>query len=420
MDIKQIKLGNSTYDIKDQIARNGFSTAGIVLTTDQNVEDGELSFSKLVFYDSTDTQNRNELGSVPLNGLTLPDLQTTQLIASETLYSPNYTILDSDNSLWSNISMDLESNKPVLYFRSTDTGAVTGNATTVKLPIGANGTIALTSDVSSVQNDVDAIKTLLNVEGTDVQGTIDKYDEIVDFLDGLSETPTLVTQLAEKVYSVDYDESSTAPSLTYKKSSSGTATTVVTLDTTPTANSKKPVTSGGVKSALNTLEGLVTKKISLNGKEFSPSSGTVTLPNTVTKIQLNGKDQTLTTTASSGEGKVNLSGIVTNISFNGVAQTVTTNSTNGTGSVALQETDPVFTASPAHGITAAQITAWDTVSSGGLTNVSYTTSGSGNNTKHLLQKTVGASTTTSIVELPTATYDSTTEVLELVLAKAPA
>lgn len=420
MDIKQIKLGNSTYDIKDQIARNGFSTAGIVLTTDQNVEDGELSFSKLVFYDSTDTQNRNELGSVPLNGLTLPDLQTTQLIASETLYSPNYTILDSDNSLWSNISMDLESNKPVLYFRSTDTGAVTGNATTVKLPIGANGTIALTSDVSSVQNDVDAIKTLLNVESTDVQGTIDKYDEIVDFLDGLSETPTLVTQLAEKVYSVDYDESSTAPSLTYKKSSSGTATTVVTLDTTPTANSKKPVTSGGVKSALNTLEGLVTKKISLNGKEFSPSSGTVTLPNTVTKIQLNGKDQTLTTTASSGEGKVNLSGIVTNISFNGVAQTVTTNSTNGTGSVALQETDPVFTASPAHGITAAQITAWDTVSSGGLTNVSYTTSGSGNNTKHLLQKTVGASTTTYIVELPTATYDSTTEVLELVLAKAPA
>ena len=64
--------------------------------------------------------------------------------------------------------MGLESNKPVLYFRSTDTGAITGNATTVKLPIGANGTIALTSDVSSVQSDVDAIKTLLNVEGTDV------------------------------------------------------------------------------------------------------------------------------------------------------------------------------------------------------------------------------------------------------------
>lgn len=420
MDIKQIKLGNSTYDIKDQVARNGFNTASIILTTDQDVEDGELSFSKLVFYDSTDTQNRNELGSVPLNGLTLPDLQTTQLIASETLYSPNYTILDSDNSLWSNISMSLESNKPVLYFRSTDTGAITGNATTVKLPIGANGTIALTSDVSSVQSDVDAIKTLLNVEGTDVQGTIDKYDEIVDFLAGLSETPTLVTQLAEKVYSVNYDESSTAPSLTYKKSSSGTATTIVTLDTAPTANSKKPVTSGGVKTALNTLEGIVTKKVSLNGKEYSPSSGTVTLPNTVTKIQLNGKDQTLTTTASTGEGKVNLNGIVTNISFNGVAQTVTTNSTNGTGSVALQETDPVFVASPAHGITAAQITAWDTASSGGLTNVSYTTSGSGNNTKHLLQKTVGASTTTSIVELPTATYDSTTEVLELVLAKAPA
>ena len=420
MDIKQIKLGNSTYDIKDQVARNGFNTASIILTTDQDVEDGELSFSKLVFYDSTNTQNRNELGSVPLNGLTLPDLQTTQLVASETLYSPNYAILDSDNSLWSNISMGLESNKPVLYFRSTDTGAITGNATTVKLPIGANGTIALTSDVSSVQSDVDAIKTLLNVEGTDVQGTIDKYDEIVDFLDGLSETPTLVTQLAEKVYSVNYDESSTAPSLTYKKSSSGTATTIVTLDTAPTANSKKPVTSGGVKTALNTIEGIVTKKVSLNGKEYSPSSGTVTLPNTVTKIQLNGKDQTLTTTASTGEGKVNLDGIVTNISFNGVAQTVTKNSTNGTGSVALQETDPVFVASPAHGITAAQITAWDTASSRGLTNVSYTTSGSGNNTKHLLQKTVGASTTTSIVELPTATYDSTTEVLELVLAKSPA
>ena len=419
MDIKQIKLGNSTYDIKDQISRNGFSTAQIEETTDLTVGNGNLLFSRIAFYDSNDTNTRNELGSINLENLTIPDLTTTTLIAGTKVFTPELGILNSSDSLWADIGIALEGTKPFLYFTSTDTGSPNGNVnTTVKLPVGASGTIALTSDVNSVQSDVDTIKTLLNIEGTDVQGTIDKYDEIVDFLDGLSETPTLVTQLAEKVYSVDYDESSTAPSLTYKKSSSGTATTVVTLDTAPTANSKKPVTSGGVKTALNTLEGIVTKKISLNGKEFSPSSGTVTLPNTVTKIQLNGKDQTLETTASSGEGKINLSGIVTNISLNGTAQTVTVNNTNGTGSVALQETDPVFVASPAHGITAAQITAWDTASSGGLTNVAYTTSGSGNNTKHLLQKTVGANTTTSIVELPTAIYDN--EVLELVLAKSPA
>lgn len=199
MDIKQIKLGNSTYDIKDQISRNGFNTAQIEETTDLTVGNGNLLFSRIAFYDSNDTNTRNELGSVNLENLTIPDLTTTTLIAGTKVFTPELGILNSSDSLWADIGIALEGTKPFLYFTSTDTGSPNGNVnTTVKLPVGASGTIALTSDVNSVQSDVDTIKTLLNIEGTDVQGTIDKYDEIVDFLDGLSETPTLVTQLAGK------------------------------------------------------------------------------------------------------------------------------------------------------------------------------------------------------------------------------
>lgn len=364
--------------------------------------------------------------STPLFDIPLDSLQTQVLTANASIHTPvvnpTFRIEFGDTSTdWNrtntNISVINSGSPSVPYYQFTY-GSNNNNQKTVLLPMSANGTIALTSDVGAVQDDVDAIKTLLNVEGTDVQGVIDKYDEIVDFLDGLAETPSLVTQLSEKVYSVNYDETGNAPKITYKKSATGTATDVVTLDTTPTSGSKKPITSGGVYTAINDLDTTAVKKVQVNGKEFSPSSGKVTLPDTVTKIQLNGKDQTLTTTASSGEGKVNLTGIVTKIKFNGTDYTPTTDASTGVGLVTLSETDPVFSASPAHSITSNDITNWN----GALDDVQYTTSGTGNNTKHLLQKKDIGGSFASYVELPTARYIDTQEqpeTLELILAQAP-
>jgi len=79
-DISKIKLGNTSYDVKDVIARNGFSTASIVSTTDSTVGNGEYPFSKIAFY--TDSNKTTELGSIPLKQLTIP-LLTSPIILSQ-------------------------------------------------------------------------------------------------------------------------------------------------------------------------------------------------------------------------------------------------------------------------------------------------------------------------------------------------
>lgn len=283
-------------------------------------------------------------------------------------------------------------------------GSNTSDQVKVRLPMTEDGVIALTSDVEAVWNDVDDIKTLLNVDGTDVQGVIDKYDEIVKFLDGLEETPTLVTQLNDLAGDIEDCVKKT-----------DIADNFTTNDATKVLSAKK---GKELKDALDTLSGSVVKKISLNGEEISPSSGTVTLPNIVTKIQLNGKDQTLDTSGTGSVGKVNLNNIPTKIKFNGTDYTATPNSSTGEGLVTINESDPVFTASPAYGITATDLTNWR----GGLADVQYTTSGSGNSLKHLLQKKAVGGSFRTFVELPTAVYIDTQaqpETLELILATAP-
>lgn len=305
-------------------------------------------------------------------------------------------------------------NNTTKKFYTFHVGGSSGPTHTVVLPMDADGTIALTSDLTSLQNAISDINDVLDLNGEDVTTTIDTFNEVKEFLEDYSTSDNLASLLAGKIEGITYDESGSSPVLKYTKTSGGSATSVVTLDTTPTSGSKKPITSG----AVYTLEQAVVKKIELNGKESTPSSGKVTLQDVVTKIQLNGKDQTLSKTASTGEGKINLTSVVTNITMNGTAVSGTENTTNGTYTVALSETDPVFSASAAAGITSSDISNWNNAASGGVTNVSYTTSGSGNSTKHLIQKTIGG-TTTSVVELPTATYDSTNETLELILATTP-
>ena len=363
--------------------------------------------------------------STPLFTIDLDEIQTTTLTSA----GGNFGLLNAlsigfkdQNGTTTNFHPDQTyimpttetENNTAKKFYTFHVGGSSGPTHTVVLPMDADGTIALTSDLTSLQNAISDINDVLDLNGEDVTTTIDTFNEVKEFLENYSTSDDLASLLAGKIEGITYDESGSSPVLKYTKTSGGSATSVVTLDTTPTSGSKKPITSG----AVYTLEQAVVKKIELNGKESTPSSGKVTLQDVVTKIQLNGKDQTLSKTASTGEGKINLTSVVTNITMNGTAVSGTENTTNGTYTVALSETDPVFSASAAAGITSSDILNWNSAASGGVTNVSYTTSGSGNSTKHLIQKTVGG-TTTSVVELPTATYDSTNETLELILATTP-
>lgn len=340
MDIQKIKLGSSIYDIKDQIARNGFATASLTTTTSSTYHNGEVPFSAIAFY--TDSNKTQELGKIPLDQLAIPIIATEALSATEATTN-TLTIEDPDTSIVNNVEVTVDAN-PITnnlhllftnHFAELQNGMPAERVTTstVSLPLGTDGTIALQSDLTSLWAAIDDVNATLGLDGADVTAAIDTFNEIKDFLDAYENSDDLASLLASKLNGISYDESGSAPKLSYTKVAGGTATDVVTLDTTPTNGSKKPITSGAVYTAVNTLMNL-----------------------------------------------------------------------------------------PSYGITAADIAAWNAASGGGVTNVSYATSGSGNSQKHLLQKTVGSGSPTSIVELPTARYLDTQanpETLELVLAQSP-
>lgn len=538
MDISKIKLGNTTYDIKDIIARTGFATATLADTT---ITSGQNSYdvSRLSFYGNN--AKTQELGHVDFTTLKVGGLGAQYVVANGVVTS-EVQLENSGDSIADSTSISVKkvNSKPVLVIDSTTDGSSSGTATEVQLPIGANGTVALLSDITTANNNkvghgnksvvtgansstytslhyyanegdvqplfsipldslttlgitaggghfgvldaqyigfydqtnfgsdftaikpdtqtvnnttqeiytftvgknsiehtvvlpmtadgtialtsdietasnnlqdqIDDINTLLGVDGEEYADTIDTYQEIKAFLASMAESPDLATTLSNMQLAIN-------SKLTTSDIYDG-------LDSTATNKALSANQGKVLDGKITTLSNAAVKKISLNGEEISPSSGTVTLPNTVTKIQLNGKDQTLDTSGTGSAGKVNLTGIVTKINFNGTDVTPVTNSTDGSGTVTISEADPVFTAHVAHSITQTDINNWNathTSISSVLTDVQYTTSGSGNSTKHLLQKKVGTGSFASFVELPTARYinDNNEETLELILAKAP-
>ena len=281
--ISKVKLGSTIYDIRDSAA---FKYAALGRMTDSQVANGQFPFSKISFYDKSGN-GATELCNIPLSELIVNELGFNSAVGTG-LYA---STVETDKLYLSDdvyLEYVTNNNQQYIVIHAKDSS---DNAIQINLPVGQNGTISLSSDLSTIQSDLNTIKTLLNVEGTDVQGVIDKYDEIVDFLTGLSESPTLVTQLAEKVYSILYDETNTKPKLIYKKTSSGAETTIVELDTTPTSGSKKPITSGGVYTALQNL-GPYVSDVSydnstrvLSKTKNGSTSGLVALPTAVYSSQ---------------------------------------------------------------------------------------------------------------------------------------
>lgn len=542
-DISKIKLGQSTYNIKDQVARYGFSTASIVVTGT-----GNQKSTNLVFYG--DDAKQTELGRVDISNLDIKSLTANAVAADAVGASAIITnVMQLDNSTAgvsdsTSISVDKSSGKPVIKFNSTTDGTTAGTATEVVLPVGASGEIALKSQLDTIAQEyfkngeydsVDqSLKFYSDTAKTNLVCTIPLEEISVDAIrlsdpssdpaayvdisfehdrnrlvfdngsqitldmsgsdDEIAKTSDLSDIIQNTFAQVYYNSSNEPPQIEFYGADvqfvngepSGSATPIGVLDATAfikdamvsdvridqatnqlvitwtdpdneiannptsislseifnaqnyytktetnnaiTGNVVNNLTSTETTKALSANQGKVldekitslsnaaVKKISLNGKEFSPSSGSITLPDMVTKIQLNGKEQTLTKSNTTGVGTINLDNIPTIIKFNGTDLTVNKNSTTGAGTVTINETDPVFSASPAAGITAQDIDNWRN-GAGGITGIQYTTSGTGNSQKHLLQKKTGTGSYSSFVELPTAYVDA--ETLEIVLAKAP-
>ena len=353
--------------------------------------------------------------STPLFDIPLDSLQTQVLTANASIHTPvvnpTYRIefgdMDTD---WSrtntNISVINSGSPSVPYYQFTY-GSNNNNQKTVLLPMSADGTIALTSDVDDVQDQIDAINSALGLSGTDATATIDTYNEVKEFLEGLATSPDLASTLTTMQTDIN---------------SRLSASDIVDNLTSTATNKALSANQGKVLDGnITTLSNAVVKKISLNGEDVAgPTNGTVTLPNLVTKIQLNGQDQTLDTSGTGNVGKVNLNNIPTKIRFNGTDYTATPNSSNGEGLIIINESDPVFTAHVAHSITQQDINNWNS-GAAGVTDVKYATTGQGEATNHFLQQKKGSGNYVSFVQLPTARYLNTNdepETLELVLASA--
>lgn len=541
-DVSKIKLGQSIYNIKDQAARYGFSTASIVVT-----RTGNQKSTNLVFYG--DAAKQTELGRVDISDLDIKSL-TANAVVADAVGAPAIitSVMQLDNSTAgvsdsTSISVDKSSGKPVIKFNSTTDGTTAGTATEVVLPLGASGEIALKSQLDTIAQEYfkngeydyanQSLKFYSDTAKTNLVCTIPLDDISVSYIninDGnirfdadtnsfkfsnphvtgggiipavtlnvsnngeVAKTSDLADLYANVFAQVYYNSSNEPPQIEFyggdvqfvNGEPPATATPIGVLDATAfikdamvsdvridqatnqlvitwtdpdneiannptrislseifdaqnyytktetnnaiTGNVVNNLTSTETTKALSANQGKVldekitslsnaaVKKISLNGKQFSPSSGNVTLPDMVTKIQLNGKEQALTKNNATGVGTINLDNIPTIIKFNGTNLTVDKNTTTGAGTVTINETDPIFSASPAAGITAQDIDNWRD-GAGGITGIQYTTSGTGNSQKHLLQKKTGTGSYSSFVELPTAYVDA--ETLEIVLAKAP-
>ena len=364
------------------------------------VIDEDNAVDSLNFY--KDSQSSTPLFVIPLNTITTQEVTTQELFTNGINFNtPSQWNLDSD---YVGVAPDVRNGHK--YFTFT-MGNGSSNPS-VSIPMDTNGTVALISDVntsvSAVQDQIDDINEALGLTGEDATATIDTYNEVKDFLEGLATSPDLASTLTTMQTDIN---------------SRLTASDIVDNLTSTATNKALSANQGKVLDGkITTLSNAVVKKISLNGEEISPSSGTVTLPNTVTKIQLNGKDQTLDTSGTGSVGKVNLNGIVTKVNFNGTDVSPVTDSTTGAGVVTIAESDPVFTAHVAHSITPQDISNWNTGASG-VTDVKYTTTGSGQATDHLKKKKKGTGNYVSFVQLPTARYINTAsepETLELVLA----
>ena len=135
----------------------------------------------------------------------------------------------------------------------------------------------------------------------------------------------------------------------------------LTFDSAPTENSTNPVTSGGLYTVITQNEYVTAEAINdLEDRvsDIEDSVGDITVPTKVSDLQ-------------NDSGFTSNTGTITGITMNGASKG--TSGVVDLGTVVVSESDPVFSASAASGITASDITNWNSKTSniGTLTGVSF-------------------------------------------------
>ena len=135
----------------------------------------------------------------------------------------------------------------------------------------------------------------------------------------------------------------------------------LTFDSAPTENSTNPVTSGGLYTVITQNEYVTAEAINdLEDRvsDIEDSVGDITVPTKVSDLQ-------------NDSGFTSNTGTITGITMNGASKG--TSGVVDLGTIVVSESDPVFSASAASGITTSDISNWNskTSNTGTLTGVSF-------------------------------------------------
>ena len=406
LEISKIKLGNQTYDIKDEVARGALGSGG-TLSNKFGGAEYDSSTQKINFYPDTNNVTAQKLDDVDLSNMSLSQLHLTGTNSSNEPYDIGLSLgEDSDG----NPAIVVQNNDPgysgneyyYIPILTGETAATLGEVVTnidyyksgttyqLRLFTGASSTTpAKTIDVSDFVKDgmVSNVELTQHVDiGTSypvlrISFNTDAGKQPIDIpLSGIFD-PDNYLDKTEVVTSVDYD--TTNGKITYTKNNN--AIDVVTLDSSPTSNSKKPVTSGGIYTALSGKA----EKSELTISNGSSSDKKI--------IQLkSGVSQEVLIAHQDISGKLNK---------------YTSGSSDWDTAPTSGSTKPV-TSGGLYTVLNNLTTSVNNALAATVLDVTY------NSSTRTISKTIGE-TTSGVVILPTATYDSSTETLELVLASTP-
>ena len=450
MDISKLKLGNTTYNVKDLSA---FKDAALTTTT-QNINGSNVEFSEIAFYNDANTK----VDGVALNNIVIPTM------LAYNLGSNSFTMLGS-NDISATMTLGLESSKPVISIASSTNGITSGNeagtATTIKIPVGKSGTVALLDDIPSgatkfgyinrTTDIVDGITVTSYGFYTDSESNQElAYIDLNDIQTSNIETNSISSTdvVTKKVKFNDQVLTSASPQEAGNRADSDNTYIYATGSSSGQAPADKYIFTYGTSSGVTAT---VTLPMSANGT-IALTSDLTALSNAIASINavldLEGEDVT-TTIDTFNEVKNFLEDYDNSDSLASLLSGISSSlgdyilKTDIADDLSTNDATKVLSAKQGKALNDAisgklvvyssGSNSWDTsptsgstkpVTSGGIYTAIQNSAAASvsdvayNSSTRVISKTKNG-TTTNLVTLPTATYDSATETLELVLASVP-
>lgn len=331
MDISKIKIGENTYNIKDTNTTYTFAngTNGFTVTP----SDGTAQTVTV-----TPSISKNVTGSAAWSAAN--SIVVTNASSGNVVKQSGVSITTSSSSFPSTSDTSVPTSKAIASYISSQIGTALTSALTYKGSVGTGGTVTALPSSDNKTGDVYVVKTAGTYDGAAMEvGDYLIYNGTAwDKINGENQVDNKSASLA-------------APNST---------ATIATIDGTDI-----------------TIKTPSTWQVTDNNTTYKFTIGTTTNGDDVNGVDLgtlnsetaaaNGTTLSLVTTGEKAtwNAKTSNTGTITSVKFNG-GTAVTS------GAVVLNETDPVFSASAAAGITSTDISNWNakTSNTGTVTSVS--------------------------------------------------